>query len=227
MSYLDRLNKEQREAASHFEGPLLVLAGAGSGKTRVLTSRIAHLIDEFGVAPESILSLTFTNRAAGEMRERVRTLLGRDPTGMWIGTFHAIGARMLRRDAVRLGWTPKFLIYDAEDSERLIKRVLKDELNLDPKKWSPRAVKGAISSAKNELLDPRGYAAQAMDAFTKIVASVYERYERALKDANAFDFDDLLVKPVEILRGFPDVLKRYRHRFSFVLVDEYQDTNRA
>jgi DNA helicase II / ATP-dependent DNA helicase PcrA len=227
MKFLDKLNPEQRTAAAHFEGPLLVLAGAGSGKTRVLTSRIAHLIDEHGVAPESILALTFTNRAAAEMRDRVRALLGRDPAGMWIGTFHAIGARMLRRDATRLGWSPSFLIYDAEDAERLVRRILKEDLRLDPKRWSPKAVRGAISSAKNELLDELEYANQALDPFARVVAQVYDRYQRALGDANAFDFDDLLVKPVEVLRRFPEVLSRYRSRFHFVMVDEYQDTNRA
>jgi DNA helicase II / ATP-dependent DNA helicase PcrA len=225
--YIDRLNPEQRQAAEHFEGPLLVLAGAGSGKTRVLTSRIAHLIENFGVAPESILSLTFTNRAAAEMRERVRSLLGREPAGMWIGTFHAIGARILRREATRLGWTPSFLIYDADDTERLVRRILKDDLKLDPKRWSPKAVRGAISSAKNELLGVEAYAQQAIDPFSRVVAQVYEPYQRALRDANAFDFDDLLVKPVEVFQRFPDVLQRYRSRFHFVLVDEYQDTNRA
>jgi DNA helicase-2/ATP-dependent DNA helicase PcrA len=227
LSYLERLNPEQRVAAEHFEGPLLVLAGAGSGKTRVLTTRIAHLIEEYGVAPESILALTFTNKAAGEMRERVRHLLERDPAGMWIGTFHAIGARMLRRDATRLGWTPGFLIYDADDSERVIKRILKDDLGLDPKRWGPRPVKAAISSAKNELVGVQEYQEQAIDPFSKVVAQTYERYQRVLRDANAFDFDDLLVKPVELLRSHPDVLLRYRSRFNFVLVDEYQDTNRA
>lgn len=227
MSYLDRLNPEQALAARHFEGALLVLAGAGSGKTSVLTARIAHLIEEFGVAPDSILALTFTNKAAGEMRERVRALLGREPAGMWIGTFHAIGARMLRRDAGRLGWTPNFLIYDAEDSERLVRRILKDDLKLDPKRWSPRAVRGAISGAKNELVGVEEYATMATDLFSRTVAMVYERYQRALRDANAFDFDDLLVKPVELLRAHPDVLRRYQDRFHFVLVDEYQDTNHA
>jgi DNA helicase II / ATP-dependent DNA helicase PcrA len=227
LSYLERLNPEQLEAARHFEGPLLVLAGAGSGKTRVLTTRIAHLIQEFGVAPESILALTFTNKAAGEMRERVRTLLERDPAGMWIGTFHAIGARMLRRDATRLGWSPNFLIYDSDDSERLVRRIVKDELQLDPKRWNPKTIRGAISSAKNELVGIAEYAEQALDPFTRNVAQVYERYQRALRTANAFDFDDLLVKPVELLRAFPEVLRRYRDRFHFVLVDEYQDTNRA
>ena len=226
-SFLEHLNPEQREAAEHFEGPLLVLAGAGSGKTRVLTSRIAHLIDHHGVAPDSILALTFTNRAAGEMRERVRKLLGREPAGMWIGTFHAIGARMLRRDATRLGWTSAFLIYDADDSERLVRRILRDELKLDPKRWTPRAVRSAISSAKNELMGVEQYSEYALDPFTRVVAQVYERYQKALRDANAFDFDDLLTRPVQLLRDFPDVLRRYRARFHFVLVDEYQDTNRA
>ncbi|MQA88928.1 MAG: AAA family ATPase [Gemmatimonas sp.] len=227
MSFLDGLNPEQREAAAHFEGPLLVLAGAGSGKTRVLTARIAHLIDHYGVAPESILALTFTNRAAAEMRIRVRSLLGRDPTGMWIGTFHAVGARMLRRDAPRLGWTRSFLIYDAEDSERLIRRIVKEDLKLDPKRWNPKAVRSSISSAKNELLDVAAFSEHAHDAFAKVVARAYERYQKALRDANAFDFDDLLVQPVKLLRDFEDILRRDRERFHFVLVDEYQDTNRA
>ncbi|MEX2584418.1 MAG: UvrD-helicase domain-containing protein [Gemmatimonadota bacterium] len=227
MSFLDGLNPEQKEAAAHFEGPLLVLAGAGSGKTRVLTSRIAHLIDHYGVAPESILALTFTNRAAAEMRDRVRNLLGRDPLGMWIGTFHAIGARMLRRDAPRLGWTRSFLIYDADDSERLVRRIVKDDLSLDPKRWSPKAIRSAISSAKNELVDVESFTELALDPFAKVVAAAYERYQGVLRDANAFDFDDLLVKPVVLLRDFPDLLERYRERFHFVLVDEYQDTNRA
>jgi DNA helicase-2/ATP-dependent DNA helicase PcrA len=227
LSILDRLNPEQRIAAEHFEGPLLVLAGAGSGKTRVLTSRIANLIEEHGVAPESILALTFTNKAAGEMRERIHKLLGRDPGGMWSGTFHAIGARILRQNATRLGWSPSFAIYDADDSERVIKRVLKDELQLDLKRWTPRAVKGAISAAKNELTGVQEYQEQAADPFARVVAQVYERYQRILRDANAFDFDDLLVKPVELLRAFPGVLQRYQERFHFILVDEYQDTNRA
>ncbi len=221
------LNPEQREAVEHFEGPLLVLAGAGSGKTRVLTTRIAHLVEEHGVAPERILALTFTNKAAGEMRDRVRTLLGRDPQGMWAGTFHAIGARMLRRDAPRLGWTPGFAIRDAGDTEVLVRRIVKEELGLDPKRWNPKAIQGAISGAKNELVGPEEYARLALDPFQQKVAEAYVRYQRVLRDANAFDFDDLLVKPVELLRDYPEVLARYRERFQFILVDEYQDTNRA
>jgi DNA helicase II / ATP-dependent DNA helicase PcrA len=225
--YLDGLNPQQRLAAEHFEGPLLVLAGAGSGKTRVLTSRIAHLVDEYGVDPASILALTFTNKAAGEMRDRVRANLGREPAGLWIGTFHAIGARLLRRHATQLGWSPGFLIHDAEDAESLIRRILKDQLGKDVKRWNPRAVRSAISSAKNELVSVTEYTKTAFDAFTEVVAEVYPRYQRALQDANAFDFDDLLVKPVELFDKHTPVLAHYRERFRFLLVDEYQDTNRA
>jgi DNA helicase-2/ATP-dependent DNA helicase PcrA len=224
---LSHLNPEQREAAEHFERPLLVLAGAGSGKTRVLTHRIANLVEEFGVDPASILALTFTNKAAAQMRDRIRDLLGRDPAGMWMGTFHAIGARILRRHATRLGWTPSYVIYDAADSEGLMRRIVKDELQLDPKRWSPKAFQAAISAAKNELTGVQAYQEAALDPFQQKVGQAYERYQRALRDANAFDFDDLLVKPLELLRGFPDVLAAYRDRFRFVLVDEYQDTNRA
>ncbi|HEV3051471.1 MAG TPA: UvrD-helicase domain-containing protein, partial [Longimicrobium sp.] len=224
---LSHLNPEQREAASHFEGPLLVLAGAGSGKTRVLTTRIAWLVEEMGVDPGSILALTFTNKAAGEMRDRIRKILGREPTGMWVGTFHSIGVRILRRDAQRLGWSPGFSVYDADDADTLTKRIIRDTLQLDIKKWTPRAVHGAISSAKNELTGPDAYAERAADPFEKVVAQVYPLYQKALRDANAFDFDDLLVKPVQLFRDSPHVLKRYQGRFQFMLVDEYQDTNRA
>ncbi|MDB4947383.1 MAG: ATP-dependent helicase PcrA [Gemmatimonadetes bacterium] len=224
---LSHLNPEQREATEHFEGPMLVLAGAGSGKTRVLTTRIAWLIDEQGVDPAQILSLTFTNKAAGEMRERIRKILGREPTGMWMGTFHAIGVRILRRDATRLGWAPNFMIYDAGDQESLVKRIVRDEMQLDPKRWPPKGFQAAISKAKNELTSVEAFQAAAVDVFEKKTAEVYERYQRALHDANAFDFDDLLVKPVELFRTHPHVLERYRDRFPFVLVDEYQDTNRA
>ncbi|MGI9188790.1 MAG: ATP-dependent helicase, partial [Longimicrobiaceae bacterium] len=221
------LNPPQREAAEHFTGPLLVLAGAGSGKTRVLTRRIAHLVEGLGVDPGSVLAVTFTNKAAGEMRDRVRALLGRDPAGMWIGTFHSIGARILRRDATRLGWTPGFVIYDAADSEALIRRIAKKVLQLDPKRWNPKAIRGAISAAKNELVGVDAFRERASDLFSRHAADTYEHYQRALRDANAFDFDDLLVKPVELFRSHPQVVERYRERFRFILVDEYQDTNRA
>ncbi|HEX6940174.1 MAG TPA: UvrD-helicase domain-containing protein [Longimicrobiales bacterium] len=224
--YTRGLNPEQREAVEHFEGPLLVLAGAGSGKTRVLTTRIAHLIDEHGVDPAAILAVTFTNKAAGEMRERVRRLLGQEPAGMWVGTFHAIGARMLRRHATLLGWSPNFSIYDADQTLREIKRVM-ETLGLSLKRWHPKAVQASISSAKDKLIDPEAYAALARDAFTRVVADVYPAYQAALKAQNAFDFDDLLVKPVELLAADEGVLRHYRERFHFVLVDEYQDTNHA
>jgi DNA helicase II / ATP-dependent DNA helicase PcrA len=225
-NYLDGLNPEQRAAVEHFEGPILALAGAGSGKTRVLTTRIAHLIHEHGVDPSSILAVTFTNKAAAEMRMRIRRLLGREPAGMWVGTFHSIGARLLRRHATRLGWTPNFTIYDADEAQRETKRTI-ERLNHSPKRWNPKAVNSAISSAKNQLVSPSHYEKTAADPFSRIAAEVYPAYEAALRAQNAFDFDDLLVKPVELLREHEDLRLAYRQRFSFVLVDEYQDTNHA
>src|SRR5690606_23110097 len=219
---LERLNPEQREAVLHFEGPLLVLAGAGSGKTRVLTTRIAHLIEEYGVDPASILAVTFTNKAAGEMRERVRRLLGQEPAGMWVGTFHAIGARLLRRHATLLGWSPNFSIYDADQTLREIKRTM-ERLGLSIKRWHPKAVQAAISSAKDKLIDPEEYASLARDAFSRVVADVSPADQTALGEQNAFDSAALLVKPVELLRENPEALRHYSRRFQFILVDEYQD----
>jgi DNA helicase-2/ATP-dependent DNA helicase PcrA len=227
--HLGGLNPEQLEATLHFEGPLLVLAGAGSGKTRVLTARVCHLVREHGVAPDRILAVTFTNKAAGEMRDRIGRLLGADPAGMWVGTFHAIGARLLRRHADRLGWDRSFSIFDADQSLRLVKSVLESE-GLDPKRWSPKGVRGEISNAKNRLIDAETFAAEnegTRDFFVKTVASVYPEYQKALSHQNAFDFDDLLMKPVELLEANEGLLEHYRERFSFALVDEYQDTNRA
>jgi DNA helicase-2/ATP-dependent DNA helicase PcrA len=225
-AHLAHLNPEQREAVRHFEGPILVLAGAGSGKTRVLTTRIFHLVHEHGVDPASILAVTFTNKAAGEMRERVRRLLGHEPAGMWIGTFHSIGARLLRRHATVLGWTPSFTIFDADEALREIKRVM-DRLDISVKRWHPKAVHGSISAAKNQLVAPEEFKSQTMDPFERVVAGVFEAYQVSLRDQNAFDFDDLLVKPVELFRDHERIRHEYRHRFRFVLVDEYQDTNRA
>ena len=224
--FVQGLNPEQRAAVEHFEGPILALAGAGSGKTRVLTNRIAHLVEEHGVDPASILAVTFTNKAAGEMRQRVRNLLGQEPAGMWIGTFHSIGARLLRRHAPRLGWSPNFSIYDSDQSLREIKRAM-DRLNIPQKRWHPEAVRSAISGAKNQLVGPDEYAKLAADAFTQVVADIYPNYQNAMKEQNAFDFDDLLVKPVELFLHVPEILRVYRERFHFVLVDEYQDTNHA
>ncbi len=223
--YLESLNPEQRLAVEHFEGPLLVLAGAGSGKTRVLTSRIARLIEHHGVAPTLIMAVTFTNKAAEEMRSRVRGLLGAEPSGMWIGTFHSIGARILRRNATRLGFGPDFTILDADDSLREIRHVMEDLQA--PKRWRPQGVQEAISSAKNQLVTPEEYAEAAYDPFSRLVADVFPAYQARTRQSNAFDFDDLLVKPVELFEASPAILERFRGRFRFILVDEYQDTNHA
>ena len=220
------LNPAQREAVLHVNGPLLVLAGAGSGKTRVLTTRIARLIDIEDVDPREILAVTFTNKAAGEMRERVGRLLGQDPAGMWIGTFHAIGARMLRAAAHLVGRTPAFTIYDQDDSLSVIKRLM-DRHQVSSKQFSPRAVQGAISDAKNALVSPKEYERLAMEPFSKAIAPIYSSLGETLQTANAVDFDDLLVLPVRMLQQHPDKLESYRRRFKYVLVDEYQDTNRA
>ncbi|HKJ01156.1 MAG TPA: UvrD-helicase domain-containing protein [Longimicrobiales bacterium] len=228
-SHLEGLNPEQREATEHFEGPALILAGAGSGKTRVLTSRICHLIREHGVSPGHILAVTFTNKAAGEMRERIARMLGSEPAGMWMGTFHAVGARMLRRHADRLGWDRNFTIFDAEQSLRLVKKV-QEQVGLDPKRWNPKALRAEMSNAKNQLVTAEDFARDnegTFDLFVRSVAKVFGPYQDALATQNAFDFDDLLQKPVELLEANPALLASYRERFAFVLVDEYQDTNRA
>ena len=220
------LNPAQREAVLHFEGPMLVLAGAGSGKTRVLTTRIARLIEHHGVDPSRILAVTFTNKAAGEMRDRIGRLLGEEPKGMWSGTFHAIGARILRTSAPLVGRTSSFTIYDEDDSLSLIKRLM-DQEGISPKQWSPKVISSLISDAKNALVSPQEYEKLAMDPVSRSASKVYNKLEAALRTANAVSFDDLLVLPVEIFRKDERMLARYRDRFQFILVDEYQDTNRA
>ncbi len=220
------LNPAQREAVLHFEGPMLVLAGAGSGKTRVLTTRIARLIEHHGVDPSRILAVTFTNKAAGEMRERIARLLGEEPKGMWTGTFHAIGARILRSAARHVGRTASFTIYDEDDNLGVVKRLMESE-GISPKQWSPKVISSLISDAKNALVPPTEYTSLAMDPVSRAAAKVYGRMEATLRGANAVSFDDLLVLPVEIFRKDEATLARYRDRFQFILVDEYQDTNRA
>ncbi len=220
------LNPAQREAVLHVNGPLLVLAGAGSGKTRVLTTRIARLIDVEGVSARNILAVTFTNKAAGEMRDRIGRLLGAAPAGMWAGTFHAIGARMLRASAHLVDRTPTYTIYDQDDSLGVVKRLM-ERHGISPKQFAPRAVHSAISDAKNALVEPAEYEGMAFDPFSKAVAPVFKSLEQALRLANAVDFDDLLVLPVRMLQRQPERLARYRDQFKYVLVDEYQDTNRA
>jgi len=220
------LNPAQQEAARHLAGPMLVLAGAGSGKTRVLTVRVARLIEEHGVPTRHILAVTFTNKAAAEMRGRVATLLGREPDGLWIGTFHAICARLLRREAQHIGFGQAFTIYDEDDSEGLVRRVVED-LGLPPKLYGARMVAREISRAKNAMIAPEAYAAEARDPYHANVARVYEASVTALRRANAMDFDDLLLHPLRLFEEHPQRLAAYRDRLRFLLVDEYQDTNRA
>jgi len=220
------LNPAQREAVEHAAGPLLVLAGAGSGKTRVLTARIAHLITSHNVAPQRIFAVTFTNKAAGEMRTRIAQLLGRDPRGLWIGTFHSLSARLLRREAPLLGFGPNFTIYDTDDSEALVKRLL-EARQLSPKAYPPRAVHGVISGAKNRMLKPEELAQQADTPLIQVAADVYAALIPALQQANAMDFDDLLLHPLALFREHPERLTYWQDRFQHVLVDEFQDTNAA
>ena len=225
-SYLDGLNPAQREAVLHSAGPLLVLAGAGSGKTRVLTTRLAHLIRQHGVHPGEILAVTFTNKAAREMRDRIGRLLGREPAGMWCGTFHAIGARMIRMQAPLVGRTQNFTIYDEDDTLGAIKRSM-ERLRISVKERAPQAIAASISDAKNQLVGHQEFATLAQDAFSEDVARVYRDLDASLRQANAVTFDDLLTLPVELLENHPQVLAQYRDRFRHVLIDEYQDTNRA
>jgi DNA helicase II / ATP-dependent DNA helicase PcrA len=223
---LDGLNAPQREAVVHGTGPLLVLAGAGSGKTRVLTHRVAYLVATGQAKPSEILAITFTNKAAAEMRGRVEALVGRIVRLMWVMTFHSACARILRAEAERLGYTPRFSIYDEADSVRLVRRCL-DELSIDPKRFAPRAIKSQISKAKNQLHDAAAYRRQVGSFFEQTAADVYELYEKRIHDMNAVDFDDLLFRTVNLLELFPDVAERYRRTFRWILVDEYQDTNHA
>ena len=220
------LNSPQREAVTHGEGPLLVLAGAGSGKTRVLTHRVAWLLATGQARPDQILAITFTNKAAEEMRERVAALVGGVERRMWVMTFHAACSRLLRMEAERLGYDKRFTIYDEADSLRMLKRCL-DDLEVDTKRYPPRAVRARISDAKNALIDGESYLETAGGPFEEMVGQAYRMYERRMLDANAMDFDDLLLRAVNVLELFEDVRRRYRERFRWVLVDEYQDTNHA
>lgn len=220
------LNPPQREAVTYGEGPLLILAGAGSGKTRVLTHRIAYLVATDAAKPNEILAITFTNKAAGEMRDRAALLVGRRVRAMWVMTFHSACARMLRAHADRLGYTRQFTIYDEADSRRLIKRCL-EELGVDPKRFTPGSIKAQISDAKNKLRDADAYGQMVGSFFEQTVADVYREYERELHRMNAMDFDDLLVRSVNVLELFPEVREAYANGFRHVLVDEYQDTNHA
>lgn len=220
------LNPSQRHAVAATEGPVLVVAGAGSGKTRVLTHRIAHLIRDLGVSPYSILAITFTNKAASEMRERVANLVGGVTAGMWVSTFHSACVRILRREAPRLGYRSSFSIYDDADSVRLVTMCVRD-LDLDPKQFPPKAIRASISNAKNELIDYETYAQSGEGFYHEKVSDVYRLYQQRLVEASAVDFDDILNLTVEIFQAFPDVLIQYQQQFQYVMVDEYQDTNHA
>ncbi len=223
---IQELNDAQREAVEHDGGPLLVLAGAGSGKTRVLTARVAHLIEHRNVSPGRIMAVTFTNRAASEMRRRVTNILGCEPAGLWMGTFHSVSARLLRREAHRIGFTPQFTIYDEDDRLSLIRRLLKDG-GYSPKAYRPAAIQYVVSQAKNRLVSPSELREQAEDDVQRVAAEIYDVMGRVLREANAMDFDDLLLHPLTLFRDYPDRLTRYQAHFQSVLVDEFQDTNRA
>ena len=225
MDLLSGLNPVQRAAVEMPEGPVLVVAGAGSGKTRVLVYRIAYLLEN-GIAPESIIAITFTNKAAGEMRHRVAELIGPTADEIWVSTFHSACVRILRREAPRIGYANSFSIYDSSDSLRLIRMILKD-LNIDEKRLPPRGVAAAISNAKNKLMDAGLFSDFAENPYEKRIATVYTEYEKRLAEQSAFDFDDLIMRTVQVFDKHPDALARYQGRFRHVLIDEFQDTNHA
>src|SRR5690349_724394 len=225
-SYLADLNPAQREAVLTTEGPLLVIAGAGSGKTRVLTHRVAHLLATQGVKPNEILAITFTNKAAGEMKERVERTVGNVARAIWIMTFHSACGRILRREAERLGYRSNFTIYDSADQVRLVKQCL-EELERDPKRFVPRGIHSQISNAKNQLIGPDEYASRVASFYDQTVADVYQLYQRKLFQSNAVDFDDMLMLTVDVLQRFPEAREKWSKAFRYVMVDEYQDTNHA
>ena len=223
---INNLNENQKLAVTTTDGPLLILAGAGSGKTKVLTTRIAYLIEEKNVSPYNILAITFTNKAAKEMQSRVINLVGEYAKNMQVSTFHSFGLRLLRENYDKLGYDRNFVIMDSDDSLTVVKKILK-EMNLDPKQYNPNAIRNKISGCKNELVSPKDYERLASSEFEKVVLSVYEKYEHKLKTNNSVDFDDLLILPIKLFRENDDILDKYQEHFKYILVDEYQDTNEA
>lgn len=223
---LEQLNAEQKKAVLYNDGPLLILAGAGSGKTKVLTTKIAYLIKEKQVSPYEILAITFTNKAAKEMKERVENLIGEEARWIQISTFHSFGLKLLRENCKELGYEPNFVIMDSDDSLTIVKKIIK-ELNYDVKQYNPKAIKNKISSCKNELMSPKDYEKYIGNDYDKVIYEVYERYEEKLKSSNAVDFDDLLVLPIKLFRKNKDILEHYQNRYKYILIDEYQDTNEA
>ncbi len=227
MSIYETLNPVQQEAVYHTRGPVLILAGAGSGKTRVLTHRIAYLIDAEDVNPWNILAITFTNKAAGEMRERVDQIVGYGSENIWVSTFHSTCVRILRRHIDKIGYDRNFTIYDTDDQKTVVKEICK-RLNIDTKIYKERSLMSAISSAKDELIAPDELLLNAAGDYAKTrVAQVYKEYQKVLAGNNALDFDDLIMKTVELFGAQPDVLEYYQNRFKYIMVDEYQDTNTA
>ena len=220
---LNGLNPEQKEAVKATDGPLLIMAGAGSGKTRVLTQRIAYLMVEKGVNPYNILAITFTNKAAKEMRQRIAAVLGGASEEIWISTFHSMCVRILRKDIDRIGYNRNFTILDTTDQKSVIKGILKDR-NIDPKKYDPRAILASISSSKNELVTPEEFAKTAGDYFSQIVSDVYTEYQRRLRKNQALDFDDLIMQTIHLFQRVPEVLEYYQRKFQYIHVDEYQDS---
>ncbi|MGN8225031.1 ATP-dependent helicase [Gracilimonas sp. BCB1] len=225
--FLSGLNKQQKQAVTHTDGPLLIVAGAGSGKTRVLTYRIAYLLQQYKAAPEQILALTFTNKAAREMKERIQNLIGDKAKKLWMGTFHSIFSKILRFEADKIGYGSDFTIYDTSDSQTVIKQILQ-ELNFDPKEIKPKTIHNKISDSKNQLIEADTYQDRFVSStLDDITARVYKIYNKRLKQSNAMDFDDLLVKPIQLFQDHPDILEKYQDRFKYILIDEYQDTNHA
>lgn len=225
--FLSTLNEQQKKAVTHTDGPLLIVAGAGSGKTRVLTYRIAYLLQQYKAAPEQILALTFTNKAAREMKDRIQNLIGDKGKKLWMGTFHSIFSKILRFEADKIGYGADFTIYDSNDSQTVVKQILQ-ELNFDPKEIKPKTIHNKISDSKNQLIQADTYQEKFVSStLDDITARVYKIYNKRLKQSNAMDFDDLLVKPIELFQEHPDILEKYQDRFKYILIDEYQDTNHA
>ena len=223
---IENLNQQQKEAVLYNEGPLLILAGAGSGKTKVLTTKIAYLIEELWVSPYEILAITFTNKAAHEMKDRVYQLIGQEANAIQISTFHSFGLKIIKENYENLGYDKNFVIMDSDDSLTIVKKILKNQ-NYDPKIYNPKAIKNKISSCKNELISPKDYEIYANNDYEKVIKQVYEKYEQKLKENNAVDFDDLLCLPIKLLKKHPSILQTYQERYKYILIDEYQDTNEA
>ena len=223
---LDELNDKQQEAVLYNEGPLLIIAGAGAGKTKTLTTKIAYLIDELKVSPYSILAITFTNKAAKEMKDRLFLTVGNDVKKLTVSTFHSFGLKLLRENFERLGYDRNFVIMDSDDSLTVVKKILKD-MGYDPKVYNPRAIRNKISSCKNEMMSPTQYERYAVSDYEKVIKDVYQKYEEKLYKNNSVDFDDLLLLPIKLFKEYPDVLEKYQDLYQYILIDEYQDTNEA